>query len=263
MLDHQSAVAVGVSYVDAASVQYLVVAIMFSAPAVGVVAFFAQTVGASAQCDVNWTPVVQSSERFVVRGGEIPFAAIKPFTLLHLALLVATLAGLAVFTVMAWTSPHYTVRYDDGNIDTAILEDQIRGLDEAATTQRLQLKRDAAEEQAARLKGTIVAVDPTAAAVLSVVSEGLPEVPVPHIRDVLVHPEVMAVCSSAAMEDAVVFRHRAHGGGGGGGFIEIAFLVTKVPRQGVGRALINEVKRRAKEKAVKFIFTYADGDAIG
>ena len=126
MLDHQSAVAVGVSYVDAASVQYLVVAIMFSAPAVGVVAFFAQTAGASAQCDVNWTPVVQSSERFVVRGGEIPFAAIKPFTLLHLALLVATLAGLAVFTVMAWTSPHYRVRYNDGNIDTAILEDQIR-----------------------------------------------------------------------------------------------------------------------------------------
>jgi xanthine/uracil permease len=90
------AVAVIVSSMPPAIVQYLVFAIMFSAPAVGVVAFFAQGVDASDYCNVDWTPVVQTSKRFVVRGGEIPFAAIEPFTFLHLALLVATLAGLSV-----------------------------------------------------------------------------------------------------------------------------------------------------------------------
>jgi hypothetical protein len=90
------AVAIIVSSMPPAIVQYLVFAIMFSAPAVGVVAFFAQNVGASAQCYADWTPVVQTSERFVVRGGGIPFAAIEPFTSLHFALLVAALASLAV-----------------------------------------------------------------------------------------------------------------------------------------------------------------------
>ena len=88
------AVAVIVSSMPPAVVQYLVFAIMFSAPAVGVVAFFAQNVEASAQCYADWTPVVQTSERFVIRGGEIPFAAIEPFTGLHFALLVAALASL-------------------------------------------------------------------------------------------------------------------------------------------------------------------------
>jgi hypothetical protein len=83
--------------VPPAIVQYLVFAIMFcSAPAVGVVASFAQSVDASAQCNFDWTPVIQTSKHFVVRGGEIPFEVTEPFTFLHLALLVATLAGLVV-----------------------------------------------------------------------------------------------------------------------------------------------------------------------
>jgi hypothetical protein len=91
------AVAIVISSMPPAIVQYLVFAIMFSAPAVGVVAFFAQSVDASSQCNFDWTPVIQtSSKHFVVRGGEIPFEVTEPFTLLHLALLVATLAGLAV-----------------------------------------------------------------------------------------------------------------------------------------------------------------------
>jgi hypothetical protein len=53
-------------------VQYLVFAIMFSAPAVGGLAFFAQGVDASDYYSVDWTPVVQTPSRFVVRGGDIP-----------------------------------------------------------------------------------------------------------------------------------------------------------------------------------------------
>jgi hypothetical protein len=109
------AVAVVVSSMPPAIVQYLVFAIMFSAPAVGVVAFFAQTVDASAQCNnFDWTPVIQTSKRFVVRGGEIPFEGMEPFTFLHLALLVATLAGLAVL----W---HLVGRFVDQTADDQLI----------------------------------------------------------------------------------------------------------------------------------------------
>jgi hypothetical protein len=58
---------------------YLVLfAIMFSAPAVGVFAFFAQGVDASDCCNFDWAPVVQTSSHFVVRGGEILFEAVQP-----------------------------------------------------------------------------------------------------------------------------------------------------------------------------------------
>ena len=92
------AVAVIVSSMPPAIVQYLVFAIMFSAPAVGVVAFFAQSVDASESLSTHFLdiPVIQTSKHFVARGGEIPLEVTEPFTFLHLALLVATLAGLAV-----------------------------------------------------------------------------------------------------------------------------------------------------------------------
>jgi hypothetical protein len=83
-------------YARCGGVQYLVFAIMFSAPAVGVVAFFAQGVDASDYCTCDWAPVVQTSSRFVVRGGEIPFEVVQPSPMLHLVLLVVALAGLAV-----------------------------------------------------------------------------------------------------------------------------------------------------------------------
>jgi hypothetical protein len=90
------AVAVVISSMPPAVVQYLVFVIMFSAPAVGVIAFFAQSVAASDYCSFDWTPVAQTSKRFVVRGGDIPFEVAESFPILHLVLLVTTLAGLAV-----------------------------------------------------------------------------------------------------------------------------------------------------------------------
>jgi hypothetical protein len=105
------AVAVVISSMPPAIVQYLVFAIMFSAPAVGVVASFAQSADASESFQTHFLgiPVIQTSEllaqddsfqrlkqRFVVRGGEIPFEMVEPFTVLHFVLLVTALADLAV-----------------------------------------------------------------------------------------------------------------------------------------------------------------------
>jgi hypothetical protein len=91
------AATVMISAMPAVVVQYLVFAILFSAPAVGVVAFFAtQGVDSSDYCACDWTPVVQTSSRFVVRGGEIPFEVVQPSPMLHLMLLAMALAGLAV-----------------------------------------------------------------------------------------------------------------------------------------------------------------------
>jgi hypothetical protein len=75
-------------------VQYLVFAIMFSAPAVGVVAFFAQSVDASESFQTHFLEIPVSD--FAARGGVTPLEVTEPFTFLHLALLVATLAGLVV-----------------------------------------------------------------------------------------------------------------------------------------------------------------------
>jgi hypothetical protein len=86
------AVAIVVSSMPPAIVQYLVFAIMFSAPAVGVVAFFAQSADASESFQTHLLDIPVS--HFAARGGVIPEVT-EPFTFLHLALLVATLAGLA------------------------------------------------------------------------------------------------------------------------------------------------------------------------